>query len=143
MPTNNQEEIQGKGFTVTDRRFSSKSEAEKEELLKEKEAETQSEESFSPPPQQESEKQDSRQPPEEVTFSGLIFSLSHSALAQMGEIPDPISNKKEKNLPLARQSIDLIALLQEKTKGNLNQEEDMLLTNVLYDLRMRFVQNSP
>ena len=79
-------------------------------------------------------------PVPEVTFSNFVFSLSTQALIQLGEIQDPESGKTLKNLSLAKQTIDLIGILQEKTKGNLTKEEEALVNNALYDLRMRYVK---
>ena len=58
----------------------------------------------------------------------------------MGEIEDPISQQTVKNLPLAKQTIDLIGMLKEKTKGNLGPDEAKVLDAILYDLRMRYVK---
>lgn len=77
-----------------------------------------------------------------VDFSTFILSLSHSALMHLGEAPDPESGQIEKNLALARQTIDLIAVLDEKTKGNLTGDEERLIGQILFDLRMRFVELS-
>lgn len=76
----------------------------------------------------------------EIDFSSFIFSLSSSALLHLGEIPDPISHKREKSLPFAKQTIDILAMLREKTQGNLTTEEERLLDNILYDLRMRYIR---
>ncbi|MGD0231226.1 MAG: DUF1844 domain-containing protein, partial [Syntrophorhabdales bacterium] len=70
------------------------------------------------------------------------LSLSTSALVHLGELPDPITNMKEVNLQLAKQTISIIEMLKEKTKGNLTQEEDSLLDNVLYDVRLKFIRSS-
>jgi hypothetical protein len=78
----------------------------------------------------------------EVTLATFIFSLSSSALLHLGEIPDPETTSVRVDLPLAKQIIDTLGMLQEKTKGNLNSDEDNLLRTVLYDLRMRYVQKS-
>ena len=75
-----------------------------------------------------------------IDFATFIMSLSHSAFLHLGEAPNPETNKVEINLPLARQTIDLLGLLEEKTKGNLTGDEERLLTQVLFDLRMRFVE---
>jgi hypothetical protein len=75
-----------------------------------------------------------------IDFATFIVSLSHSALLHMGDAPHPETNKVETSLPLARQTIDLLGLLEEKTKGNLTGAEERLLTQVLFDLRMRFVE---
>ncbi len=75
-----------------------------------------------------------------IDFATFIISMSHSALIQLGETPHPDTQKLEVNLPLARQTIDLLGLLEEKTKGNLAGDEERLLAQVLYDLRMRCVE---
>jgi hypothetical protein len=77
-----------------------------------------------------------------IDFATFVLSLSHSALMHLGEAPNPETGKVEKDLALARQSIDLIGMLEEKTKGNLTGEEERLLAQILYDLRMRFVELS-
>ncbi|MCK5403880.1 MAG: DUF1844 domain-containing protein [Desulfobulbaceae bacterium] len=75
----------------------------------------------------------------EVTFAAFIMSLSTSALYHLGEIADPSSGKTHQDLVLAKHTIDTLSLLHEKTKGNLNDEEKGLLENIMYDLRMRYV----
>ncbi len=75
-------------------------------------------------------------------FTTFCFSLASAALIHLGESPAPETGKTEQNLPLAKQTIDVLTMLQEKTKGNLTEEEDKLLSTVLYDLRMRFVEAS-
>ena len=131
-----EEEIKGEGFTIKDKRtFDSTGEvkeepegAEKEKgTVREKQAE-QEKESFTPSP--------------EVNFSSFLLSLSSSILLHLGEISDPHTGEKKKDLALAKQSVDIISMLKEKTKGNLIEEEEKLLEHLLYDLRMRFVQAS-
>ncbi len=78
----------------------------------------------------------------EFGFSTFVLSLSTSALVHLGELPDPITNAKEVNLQLAKQTIGIIEMLKEKTKGNLTREEESLLDNVLYDVRVKFVKSS-
>lgn len=75
-----------------------------------------------------------------VDFATFMLSLGHSALVHLGVAADPASGALESNLPLARQTIDLIALLEEKTKGNLTGEEERIVEQLLYDLRMRYVE---
>ncbi|OJY30295.1 MAG: hypothetical protein BGO98_26535 [Myxococcales bacterium 68-20] len=77
-----------------------------------------------------------------IDFATFILSLSHSALMHLGEAPHPDTNAVEANLPLAKQNIDLLGLLEEKTKGNLTGDEERLLAQVLFDLRMRYVERS-
>jgi hypothetical protein len=77
-----------------------------------------------------------------VDFATFILSLSHNALMHLGDAPNPETGAVSKNLPLARQSIDLVAMLEEKTKGNLTGDEERLVGQILYDLRMRYVELS-
>lgn len=86
------------------------------------------------------EKQDAQLP--EINFATFILSMSGSAMFHLGDIPNPETGKTEKNLPLSKQSIDILEMLKEKTKGNLTPDEEKLIDNVLYDLRMRYVQAS-
>lgn len=77
-----------------------------------------------------------------VDFATFVISLSHSALVHLGEAPNPETGHLDKSLPLARQTIDLISMLEDKTKGNLTGDEERLLAQILYDLRMRYVELS-
>jgi hypothetical protein len=77
-----------------------------------------------------------------VDFTTFILSLSHSALMHLGEAPSPESGEIEENLALARQTIDLVGMLEEKTRGNLTGDEERLIAQILFDLRMRFVERS-
>jgi hypothetical protein len=79
---------------------------------------------------------------DQLTFSTFMLSLSTSVLVSLGELPDPLTNDKNVNLPLAQQTIGLIEMLLEKTKGNLNGEEDRLIGNMLYDLRMKYIETA-
>jgi hypothetical protein len=76
----------------------------------------------------------------ELNFSTFVLSLSTSVMVCLGELPDPISNEKTVNLSLAKQTITIIEILKEKTKGNLTPEEDRLLDGILYDLHIRYVK---
>lgn len=75
-------------------------------------------------------------------FSTFVLSLSHSALVHLGDAPSPDGAARTPNLVLAHQTIDLLEILSEKTKGNLTGEEERLLEHVLYELRMRYVEVS-
>jgi hypothetical protein len=121
-----------KGFRVIDKRVEAEA-TEKKEKVK-KETKTQGKEARKEAPSEQSP------PVPEVNFSAFVYSLSTSALVHLGEIPEPITEKMDKNLPLAKQTIDILGILQEKTKGNLTQEEENLLNSFLYDLRMRYVK---
>ncbi len=74
-----------------------------------------------------------------IDFSTFVLSLSHSALVQLGDAPHPDTQKIEPDLEAARHTIDLLTMLEEKTKGNLTGEEERLFAQLLYDLRMRCV----
>jgi hypothetical protein len=75
-----------------------------------------------------------------INFATFIFSLNSSALVQLGMMEDPMTGEKTKNLPLAKQTIDVICMLEEKTRGNLNADEAAMIKNILYDLRILYVK---
>jgi hypothetical protein len=77
-----------------------------------------------------------------LDFATFVLSLNHSALMHLGDAPHPSGEAPDLDLPLAHQTIDLLGLLEEKTKGNLTGDEERLLTHILFDLRMRFVELS-
>ncbi|MCF7832277.1 MAG: DUF1844 domain-containing protein [Candidatus Marinimicrobia bacterium] len=72
-------------------------------------------------------------------FMGLVYSLTQSAFISLGKLPDPMTGSIDRNLPQASQTIDLLAALQEKTKGNLEQEEERFLSRTISDLRLNYV----
>ncbi|MBN4054213.1 DUF1844 domain-containing protein [Nitrospira defluvii] len=74
-----------------------------------------------------------------VDFSSFILSLATSALIHLGEEADPSSGKRSVALPNAKQAIDLITLLKEKTTGNLTKAEENFISQLLYTLRMKFL----
>ncbi len=94
------------------------------------------------PPDANQPKQESEETLPTVDFATFILSLSHSALMHLGDAPDPVTNSPCKDMALARQSIDLLAMLEEKTKGNLTGAEERLLHQILFDLRMRYVESA-
>src|SRR5947209_18049393 len=79
-----------------------------------------------------------------LDFNALVLSLGSSAIVHLGEAPDPTSGQKrdKPEFTMAQQSIDLLGMLQEKTRGNLTAEEARFLENMLFDLRMLYVQVS-
>lgn len=79
---------------------------------------------------------------EDINFPNFVLSLMTQTLMHMGEIPDPITEQTHRDLGLAKQTIDLIAMLEQKTKGNLTRDEEHLVAEVLYRLRMKFVEAS-
>jgi|SRR5215204_7714822 hypothetical protein len=81
--------------------------------------------------------------PNAVTFVGFVLSLAHTAAYHFGDVPDPVTGQSSPaNLAAAQQIIDILSLLDEKTRGNLTAEERQLLEQLLYELRMRYVEAS-
>lgn len=74
-----------------------------------------------------------------IDFSTLLFSLYHAALVHLGEVEE---EEAQANLPMAKQSIDLLDVLKQKTKNNLTKEEEVLLDGFLFELRMQFLQKN-
>ena len=128
------DDVEGKGFVIKDRRSFDESGDLKDEK---KEDEVKKEEEKKEEPKEEKTQ---RGPLPEVNFSSLVFSLSSSALFHFGEIEDPNTGEKKKDLALAKHTIDTIGMLQEKTKGNLAEEEQKFLDTILTDLRWRYVK---
>jgi hypothetical protein len=116
----------GRGFTVVDRRASSGERAPEAP-------------SAATPPQGEPQAE-----PLPIDFAGFVLSLATSALYHMGFVGDPEGDQPPPaaDLPLARQTIDTLEMLQLKTRGNLDSEETRLLEGVLYELHLRFVDVS-
>jgi len=127
-----------RGFRVTDRRrFSDSGEA--------KEAESRQDDApLGEPPRAEMRGPTDRPtepvPEAPVTFSTFVLGLSTQALLHLGEIPNPLTNALERDLEAAKQVIDILGILREKTRNNLEQGEESLIESVLYDLRMRYVE---
>jgi hypothetical protein len=132
-----------KGFVIKDKRtFSSDTgEAETPREDEEKKDSGSGDETPEPEMEEKPEKEEAFQLPE-VSFSTFIFSLSSSALFHFGEVADPTTGEKQKNLPMAKHTVDILGMLEEKTAGNLTDDEAQLLKNILYDLRMRYVKEN-
>jgi hypothetical protein len=130
-----------KDFVIKDRRAFGEEETEQEEKEK-KEGKAESAETPEQPqaeePVPEAEEEAAQLP--EINFQTFVFSLNASALVQLGVMDDPATGRKEKNLSVAKQTIDILSMLQEKTEGNLADDEENLLKNILYDLRIRYVK---
>jgi hypothetical protein len=128
-------EEEKKGFTIRDRRVSSPTaEAAKPERPEDERIKEPWEPRETPAPEEVSLP--------EINFSSFVFSLSTSALLHLGEVADPVTGKTEKDLPLAKQTIDILGMLEEKTRGNLTADEGKLLENLLADLRWRYVREA-
>jgi hypothetical protein len=79
-------------------------------------------------------------PSEQIGFNDLVQVLASQALMYMGAVPDPQTGKAVVSPPMAKAHIDLLGIVEEKTKGNLDEEETKLLEGILYELRMQFVE---
>ncbi len=154
MDDEREEQQQGR-FKVTDRRqFTSEGEAREEEAEqpvpevqqpspeeekpapqeREPAAEASQEEEASPPPAQDSSRS--------VDFASFLLSLATTGMVHLGEIPEPSTGQKSEDLEGARQMIEILDIMKEKTEGNLSGEESKLLENLLYELRMKFMSKS-
>ena len=136
-----------KCFVIKDRRMFSDGEDQKEEkeLESELSAGTDPENSAASMKDESQEtKRDDSESEEtllpQVNFPTFIMSLNASALVHLGIIEDPATGQSAKNLPMAKQTIDILSMLEEKTKGNLDKDEEDILRNILYDLRIAFVR---
>lgn len=77
----------------------------------------------------------------DLSFTAFVISLASSAAIHFGDLPDPVTGKRaDANLDGASQMIEILALLEEKTRGNLTAEERQVLEQVLYELRMRYIE---
>lgn len=88
---------------------------------------------------QESPRSDASEP---MNFSSFLLSLATTGMVHLGEIPEPTTGQRSENVDAARQMIDILSILKEKTKGNLSAEETHLLDGLLYELRMKFLTKS-
>ena len=124
------ENVEGEGLVIKDKRSSQISEDDAtfidEQETKDQEKQTDSSK------EKESE-------PFQVDFSTFIMSLTSSAFYHLGDMPDPSTGKKEVNLPAVQQTIDMLIMLREKTKGNLKEDEKKLLEQLVYELQVKYV----
>ncbi len=142
-----EEEKKEKGFVIKDRRhFDEAGEVRQEETAPPR---TEALKSGAPgeeakqaqvPPGTDAPTGGEEAPLPEVNFASFIFSLSTTAMYHFGDIPDPLSGETRRNLPAAKQTIDILSILKAKTEGNLDPQEKELLDGMLYELRMRFVK---
>jgi hypothetical protein len=137
-----------KGFVIKDRRrFDDSGEAKPEAPREEAAAKPQEpkpEAKATAEPKADEPRQDKEAESSfpELNFATFVFSLGTSAMYHFGDFPDPATKKTDRNLEAAKQTIDILGILKEKTRGNLNDEEDRLLESLLYELRMRYVRET-
>jgi hypothetical protein len=138
-----EEEKNEKGFVIKDRRHFDESGSVRKEEEEKREEEIKAGAKFerTPPPGEEpGEAPTEGAPLPEIDFSGFLFSLSTTAMYHFGDFPDPVTKESRRNLAAAKQTIDILTILKTKTEGNLDADENQLLDDILYELRMRFVK---
>ena len=135
------DEEQKPGFRVTDRRRFTESGERRDAADEAPPAEPAAARppSESAAPESPAQATEELQPMDEATFSSFVFGLSVEALMMLGEVETPDA-PVERNLPAAKHVIDILGILREKTRNNLEQAEEQLLDSILYDLRMRYVK---
>ena len=122
--------VEGEGFVIKDKRSSQISEDDANFLDDQEVKDSQEQKTPSEGEQAE---------PFQVDFSAFIMSLTSSAFYHLGDMADPTTGKKEVNLPAVQQTIDMLIMLQEKTKGNLKEDENKLLEQLVYELQVKYV----
>jgi len=124
------ENVEGEGFVIKDNRSSQISEDNAafldDQETKDKEKQTDI-----------SGKKETE--PFQIDFSAFIMSLTSSAFYHLGDMPDPSTGKTETNLPAVQQTIDMLIMLREKTKGNLKEDEIKLIEQLIYELQVKYV----
>lgn len=130
-------------FVVHDKRLFTKDGQVNPETADESQADNRPAEEKAPPTQGRPDPALDSGPLPPANFAGLMIGLATSAFIHLGESPEGAGEPAAKlDLPEAKYAIDILAVLQTKTKGNLTDEEDALLTTLLYDLRLKYVQAS-
>ena len=124
------ENVEGEGFVIKDKRSSQISE---DDATFQDDQETKGQE------EQTDSSKEKETEPFQVDFSTFIMSLTSSACYHLGDMPDPSTGKKEVNLPAVQQTIDMLIMLREKTKGNLKEDEKKLLEQLVYELQVKYV----
>lgn len=136
-----EEEKKEKGFVIKDRRlFDESGSVRKEDVPQgEKKPEAAVRETGTAPEGAAAPERDEAPLPE-INFASFLFSLSTTAMYHFGDFPDPVTKESRRNLPAAKQTIDILSILKTKTEGNLAEDEKQLLEGILYELQMRFVK---
>lgn len=137
MSKEEEEEKKGPDFVIRDKRGSQKSDEEIRDQEKESSASSAAASGESSTQQQA--------PPQDIKidFSTFVLSLTSSAFYHLGDIADPTTGEKKVDLTAVKQTIEILILLQDKTKGNLTNDESKLLEQLIYELQMKFVAKKP
>ena len=124
------ENVEGEGFVIKDKRSSQ---------ISEDDATFQDQQETNDQEKQTDSSKEKETAPFQVDFSTFIMSLTSSAFYHLGDMPDPSTGKKEVNLPAVQQTIDMLIMLREKTKGNLKEDEKKLLEQLVYEIQVNYV----
>ena len=124
------ENVEGEGFVIKDNRSSQISE-DNAAFLDDQETKDQEKQTDI------AEKKETE--PFQIDFSAFIMSLTSSAFYHLGDMPDPSNGKTETNLPAVQQTIDMLIMLREKTKGNLKEDEIKLIEQLIYESHVKYV----
>jgi len=137
-----EEEKKEKGFVIKDRRhFDESGSVREEEQVKMEKPKPEAKQEENDLPQKEAAAPETEEAPlPEMNFASFIFSLSTTAMYHFGDFPDPVTKEGRRNLPAAKQTIDILSILKTKTEGNLDEREKEMLDGILYELRMRYVK---
>jgi hypothetical protein len=142
----NMEEKKDKAFVIRDKRiFAETGDVRRDEEpspdIKPAEAQAKTQvEPEQPAPEKEAPEPHPEEAFPEVNFVNFILSLSTTAMYHFGDFPDPLSQKAQRNLLAAKQTIDILGMLRSKTEGNLDDNEKSLMDGLLFELRMRYVK---
>ena len=130
------EDIEGPNFTIKDNRSSLKSDDEvKADDVKKEDAKAAEE--------KQEGKREKTASEFEMNFSTFVMSLTSSAFYYLGDVADPETGEMHENLPAAKQTIDILLILKDKTKNNLDKEEDKLLEQLIYELQTKYAAKKP
>ncbi len=136
-----EEQEKSKGFKVEDRRrFSAEGEPRPEYQPEQKDQPQAAPTETPKPPKQEKQGEARSGSEVEITFPTFVVSLSTQALVHLGEIPDPVTGQAAPDLEAAQQIIDILSMMEHKTRGNLEPDEKRLLDSILFDLRIKYVE---
>ncbi len=132
-----QKEQEEQNFRVSDKRIFREDGELRDPEKQEKTEETAAAQSSSAAEIKSSSEEAPPRPP--IDFPSYILSYYTQGLVLLGEVPNPYTNKKEEDTQGARHTVEILTMLQEKTRGNLSKNEEQLLENVLYELRMKYM----
>jgi len=137
-----EEETQEKSFVIKDKRMFNESGEQRQPEPQKPEAPPRASEEPKAEPSPSKSLEEESQILSEVNFLNFVLSLSTTVMFHFGDFPDPVTRETEKNLPAAKQTIDILSMLKDKTKGNLDDHEKSLLDEILFELKMRYVKET-